>query len=202
MAPVINTERSIAVLCAFFLGLGVGAHALDEMMGNPLRTRVSTRQLFTLGLLALSTAVAIGMYFAITLSLLLLPLILLELFFAIAYNLEILEGRFHSSLVFSLSWGVVPFLTGYFVNALSLNIPVLLVSIAIGILTFVQRILSTQARFLRRRAPTIQGMLLKDGTLIPTDSAELARPSEIALKCLTLVVFLIAAALVLLRVAY
>ncbi|HZW57759.1 MAG TPA: hypothetical protein VFF30_15835 [Nitrososphaerales archaeon] len=201
MAPTIYVERSIAVLIAFFLGLGVGAHALDETMGNPLRTRLSTRSLYALGATALSFAVVIGLYYSITLSPLLLPIIFAELFFAIAYNLEILEKKFHSAIVFSLSWGVIPFFTGYFVNALSISLPVILMSAVIGILTIVQRTLSTQARYIRRKVPTIERVHLQDGSTVQINSADLAQPAEIALKGLTVVVFLLAAALVLLRFA-
>ena len=37
--PVVDTARLVATLLAFFLAVGVAAHALDELHGRPLRTR-------------------------------------------------------------------------------------------------------------------------------------------------------------------
>jgi len=46
------------VLAAFFLGLGIGAHSLDETMGNPLKTRLSKKTLYLIGFGALATSIA------------------------------------------------------------------------------------------------------------------------------------------------
>ncbi len=42
LAPQFEWDRLLAALAAFFLGMGVGAHALDELNGRPLRTRIPT----------------------------------------------------------------------------------------------------------------------------------------------------------------
>lgn len=200
MAPTIYVNRSLAVLFAFFLGLGIGAHALDETMGNPLQTKLSRNQLYFIGFSSLSVAMLIGSYYVITLSLLLLPIMAVELFFAFAYNLEMFRKRFHTTFVFAISWGVIPFLTGYFINSLALSLAPIAMSIGIGLLTGVQRTLSTQARILRRKASALDGLMLRDGTVIPMSSAELARPSEISLKILTVMIFVFAVAFILYRV--
>ena len=46
-APRIHPDRLLAAVCAFFLAVGIAAHALDELRGRPLRTGVSDRSLIT-----------------------------------------------------------------------------------------------------------------------------------------------------------
>jgi hypothetical protein len=199
MAPLIFPSRSIAVVVAFFLGLGVGAHALDETMGNPLQTKISRSGLYLLGFSSIGVASAIGAYYVVTLSLLLIPFVALECFFAIAYNLEAFKKRFHNTLIFALSWGSIPFLTGYFVNALTFNLPVFLMALGVALLTFVQRTLSTQARLMRRKMPPIEALKLSTGTDIPVTTAELISPAEKSLKALTAMIFVISIAVILAR---
>lgn len=184
---MIYPGRSIATVIAFFLGLGIGAHALDETMGNPLQTKLSKRWLYLIGFVSLGAAIVIGLYYTITLSYFLLPIIFAETFFAVSYNLETFGRRFHTAWVFSLSWGILPFLTGYFVNALTLVPYVLLLSIGAGLMTYAQRILSTPARRVRRG-------------LWRGETDELLRVTELALKVLTLMIFVFALSFLLGRV--
>ena len=44
-APAVHADRLLAALGAFFLAVGVCAHALDELHGRPLGTRLSDRAL-------------------------------------------------------------------------------------------------------------------------------------------------------------
>src|ERR671934_1131440 len=60
VAPTVHKDRLLAALGAFFLGVGVCAHALDELHGRPLRTRLSDRSLVALAVFGLVGAVAIG----------------------------------------------------------------------------------------------------------------------------------------------
>jgi hypothetical protein len=200
MSPIIYLDRSVAVFLAFLIGLGVGAHALDETMGNPLRTKVSRKMLYALGFGSLGVAVAIGAYYVISVSILILPFIIAETFFAVAYNLELFRRRFHTDLVFALSWGSIPFLTAYFVNSLSLSLAVVLVALALGLLTFVQRTLSTQARLWRRKISQVESVRLSSGEDVPMSSEELISPAEKSLKALSLTIFLISVALLITRI--
>src|SRR6187551_1529579 len=59
-APVVHVDRLLAALGAFFLAVGIGAHALDELNGRPLGTQLSDRTLIALASVALAGAVAIG----------------------------------------------------------------------------------------------------------------------------------------------
>src|SRR3954463_4818583 len=84
-APVVHGDRLAATLLAFFLGVGVGAHALDELNGRPLRTRLADGVLVGLAGVALAGAVAVGVVGAATVSVGLVPFIVAGTFIAIAY---------------------------------------------------------------------------------------------------------------------
>src|SRR5436190_22348716 len=59
-APAIHLDRLGAALGAFALAVGLSAHALDELHGRPLRTRLSDRALVAIAAAGLGGAVAIG----------------------------------------------------------------------------------------------------------------------------------------------
>jgi len=169
-------------------------------MGNPLQTRLSRAQLYLIGFSSIAVASSIGMYYVFTVSLWILPFVSAEAFFAIAYNLEAFGKRFHNMVVFCLSWGSIPFVTGYFVNSLSLSPPILLISIAIALLTYVQRTLSIQTRTVRRVLPApVRSLDLSDGSKIVVSEKDLIGPAEKSLKALSVVIFLFAIALLLQR---
>src|SRR4029450_10509702 len=53
------TARAFSVL-AFFLAVGLAAHALDELHGRPLRTRIPSSTLWAVAALSLAGAVVLG----------------------------------------------------------------------------------------------------------------------------------------------
>jgi hypothetical protein len=187
-------------LGAFFLAVGVGAHALDELHGRPLRTRLSDRTLIALGALGLGGACAIGVAGAITVSATLVPFILVGAFLVLAYNLELLGGRFHTDWTFALAWGGFPALTGFWVCALRVEAPGLLVAAACTVLSLAQRRLSAPVRELRRRTVSVAGeQRLTDGTVVELSAARLLAPLEGALRALWFALVLLAVGLVVLR---
>ena len=187
VAPTLYGYRLAAALGAFFLGVGVCAHALDELNGRPLGTRLSDRSLVWLAVVALAVAVAIGGVGAVTVSLTLVPLVLAGAFIVVAYNLELFGGRFHSDL-----W--------YWVNALGVRAEGVLVVAACFMLSVAQRRLSTPARELRRRTVSLSGaQQLADGRVIQLDAARLAAPLDGALKACALALVLLAVGLVVAR---
>src|SRR5262249_1905318 len=106
---------------AFALAMGVGAHALDELRGRPLQTRISVPTLIALAAVSISGAAAIGIAVAISRTLWLLVFVAVGAFFVVAYNLELFGGRFHGGLWFPLAWGAFPVLTAYFASAATLH---------------------------------------------------------------------------------
>src|SRR5207253_5950965 len=86
-APSLHSDRLLAALGAFFLGVGVCAHALDELNGRPLRTRLSDRALVALSVAGLVGAVAIGVAGVVAVSASLVPFVVAGAFIVLAYNL-------------------------------------------------------------------------------------------------------------------
>src|SRR5207247_2047838 len=113
LAPVVAWERLAAAAAAFALAVGIGAHALDELSGRPLRTGIPDRVLVALGGISIVGACAIGVVGALTFEAWLALLIPIGLFLVLAYNLELAGGRFHSDIWFGLAWGGFPVLCGY-----------------------------------------------------------------------------------------
>jgi hypothetical protein len=199
-APVVHADRLGAALGAFFLAVGISAHALDELNGRPLRTRLSRRTLVALALLGLAGAVSIGVLGIVIVSALLTPLVVAGALLVPAYNLELAGGRFHNDAWFAVAWGGFPAFTGYFVNALTIRPAGLLVAAACCLLSAAQRRLSTPARELRRRTESVHGeQRLTDGTVIELTPQRLSDPLEGALSVLWLALVLLAAGLVAVR---
>jgi hypothetical protein len=199
-APHVHADRLGAALGAFFLAVGISAHALDELNGRPLRTRLSSRTLVALALLGLLGAVGIGVLGIVTVSALLTPLVVAGAVLVPAYNLELAGGRFHNDAWFAIAWGGFPAFTGYFVNALTIRPAGLLVAAACCLLSAAQRRLSTPARELRRRTESVHGeQRLTDGTVIELTPERLSDPLEGALSVLWVALVLLAAGLVAVR---
>lgn len=200
IAPRLHLDRLAWTLAAFFLGVGVCAHALDELHGRPLRTRLSDRTLTLLAGFSLAGAVAIGAFGALTVSVSFAPLILAGTFIVLAYNLELLGGSFHSDLWFAAAWGAFPALVGYWANSQQLRPQALVAAGACLALSLAQRRLSTPVRQLRRRTLDLAGeQRLRDGRTVKLDATRVALPMEAALKASSIAIVLLAAALVLAR---
>jgi hypothetical protein len=199
-APELHGDRLAATLLAFFLAVGVCAHALDELNGRPLRTLLSDAVLVGLAVAGLAGAVAIGIVGGATVSLGLLPFVAVGAFIVIAYNLELFHGRFHSDFWFAAAWGAFPALTAYWINALQLRPQGVLVAAGCFTLTLAQRHLSTPVRELRRHTLAVSGRQhLADGTTIELDAQRLAAPLDDALRACALALALLATGLVIAR---
>jgi hypothetical protein len=199
-APVIHANRLGAALAAFFLAVGIAAHALDELHGRPLRTRLSQTTLIVLATLGLAGAVAIGVIGTLTISAWLAPLVVVGAFLVVAYNLELLGGRIHDDTWFALAWGGFPAFTGYFVNALQIRPAGVLVAVACTLLSVAQRRLSTPARELRRRTAQLTGtQTLTNGDVRELGAQQLAEPLERTLQALWLALVVLAAGLIAVR---
>jgi hypothetical protein len=199
-APHVHAGRVAATLVAFFLAVGVAAHALDELRGRPLRTCLSDRLLWGLAVAGLTGALALGALGAFTVSLGLLGFTVAGAIAVLAYNLELFGGAIHNSAGFALAWGGLPALTGYWINALALRPPGVVVALACVLLSLAQRRLSTPARELRRRTVALTGrQLFSSGDEVELSAVRLAQPLEGALGALATALPLLAAGLVLAR---
>jgi hypothetical protein len=197
VAPHFHGYRLMWTLAAFLLGVGIAAHALDELHGRPLRTHISDRALIALAALSLAGAAAIGVVGALTISLWLLAFVAVGVVLTVAYNLELFGGRMHSDIWFALGWGAFPALTAFFAQAQELRIDGVLVAAACLMLSTAQRRLSTPVRELRRRTESLSGeQRLTSGRTVELDAARIAAPMESALIACALGMVLLGAGLV------
>ena len=197
LAPKLDAVRLIATLLAFFLAVGIAAHALDELKGRPLGTELPGSVLKAAAGIGLVGAVALGVAGVTQLGAGLLPFIAVGVLFVFAYNLELLGGRLHSDIWFALSWGAFPVLTAYFAQTGRLSISAAAAAIAAFALSFGQRSLSTPARLLRRRSRSVTGIVtLTDGSAVELDQRTLLRPLEQALQAFSWGVFALAIGMV------
>jgi hypothetical protein len=201
LAPLWLPGRLAVALTAFALALGIGAHALDELRGRPLGTRIPTTVLWLLAVSSIAAAVAIGIVAAVLWWPWLLAFVGFGGFIVFAYNLELFGGRFHSDLWFALAWGAFPLLTAYAAAAETVTRVAVAAAAFAALLSLAQRLLSTPVRAARRQVRTVSGALeLDDGTVVPVTRDLLTRGPEQALQALTAATIALAAALVLLRV--
>jgi len=181
----VNTVHWIATLLAFFLAVGIAAHALDELNGRPLSTTIPARQLIAAAIVGLGGAVALGIAGLFLVNGYLAIFIVIGLLAAVGYNLELFGGRLHTSLVFALSWGAFPILTAYFAQHGTLSLASFVAASFGALVVKVQQVLSTPARDLRRRVASVEGSYLRvDGSRDPITKESLLRPYERALKAL------------------
>jgi hypothetical protein len=201
LASAIDFGRLGATLAAFFLAMGVAAHALDELHGRPLGTRIGSAVLTAVAAVSLAAAVAIGIVSCFWISGWLALFIAFGAFAVIAYNLELFGGRVHDAFWFSLAWGAFPVLTGYFAQTERIRATALVAAGFAMLLSLVQRRLSTPVRQMRRRVRSVAGSVeLEDGSREPLTRDSLLEAPETALRILSVATPLLATALVLSRV--
>lgn len=197
LAQSVDPVRLFATLLAFFLAVGIAAHALDELKGRPLRTEIAGTVLWVAAAAGLIGAVGLGIAGVTRIGPWLLPFIAVGVLFVFAYNLELLDGRLHGDFWFALSWGAFPVLTGYFAQTGRLSIAAVAAAAAAYALSSGQRSLSTPARTLRRRSRSVTGTVtMDDGSSVTLDEATLLRPLERALRAFSWGVVVLALGLV------
>ncbi|MGH3132543.1 MAG: UbiA family prenyltransferase [Gaiellaceae bacterium] len=200
LAPAIAWGRLGAAVAAFALAVGIGAHALDELRGRPLRTRIPDSVLVGLATVSIGAACAIGLVGAAVFRAWLALLVPVGLFLVMAYNLELAGGRFHSDLWFGLAWGGFPVLCGYAAVSGRLSVAAVIAAAFGVLLSLAQRALSNHVRFVRRRVAAVRGELeLRDGGLVALDDTRLITAEERGLRLLAAATVLLAAALVAFR---
>ena len=200
VAPVLDGGRLGATVVGFFLGVGITAHALDELRGRPLRTRIPSSMLWAVALVALAAAVGLGVLGAARVTWWLLPCVGFGAFIVLAYNLELFGGRFHGDWWFAVAWGAFPAVTAYLAQTGTIRVEAVLIAGACLFLSVAQRTLSTPVRRLRRRTAAVAGQIvLDDGTVEPVDEATLRAVPERALRVMALALSLMAVGLVVAR---
>jgi hypothetical protein len=200
LAPDVDGARLAATVVAFFLAVGVGAHALDELHGRPLRTSISRRALIGAAAASLTGAVALGVAGVAEVGPGLVVFIVVGVVLAVVYNLELFGGALHNDTTFAAAWGSFPVLTAYYAQAETLALPAVVAAGSAFGLSRAQRQLSSRARELRRKVATLDGAVtFHDGRSQPIDVATVLAPLESALKSLAAGIVALAVAMALFR---
>jgi hypothetical protein len=204
LAPHVYASRLIASVAAFFLAVGVAAHALDELHGRPLRTSIPGPLLVGATVAGLAGAVALGAAGVAVVGWpagwVLLPFMVAGPVLVVAYNAELFGGLVHTDLGFALAWGAFPALTGYAAQAGNLSVAAVLAAAGALAMSAAQRRLSAPARALRRRVATTEGTItFADGRVVPVTTRLLLEPLERALRAASWAIVLLAAALAVAR---
>jgi hypothetical protein len=187
LAASVAWGRLGLTVLAFALAMGIGAHALDELHGRPLRTTIPAGTLVALAVSSVALACAIGIAVALATTLWILPLVAVGALLVPVYNLELLGGRLHTDLGFALASGAFPVVTAFVAQTATIRPEAVLAAAWATLLSLAQRRLSTEARRVRRASG-----------LTRTDRDEAEAP-EAALKLLTAATVVLAAGLVALR---
>lgn len=197
LANPLHFDRLGATLLAFFLGLGIGAHALDELQGSPLHTGIPRWQLLGAAIASIAGAAVIGWFVG---GLRLVPFIAVGAILAFGYNLEWFGGALHNGFGLAFAWGAFPLLTSYFAQTWSMSIAAVVAAFAAFCVTLAQRALSTPARWIRRSVQHAElTATLPDGSTTQLSSSEILRPLETALKAISWGMVALAVAAVLAR---
>jgi demethylmenaquinone methyltransferase / 2-methoxy-6-polyprenyl-1,4-benzoquinol methylase len=197
LAPSPDPRVVGGALLAFFLAVGLGAHAFDELRGRPLRTRIPSSVLVAIGTGGLGGAAVLGLLAAAQVGSGMLAFVAAGVALVLAYAFEV--PVVHSDVGFALGWGAFPVATAAFAVGAP-PLPTLLAAAAAALLSAAQRALSTRARSVRRRATEVSGTVrYADGTSETIDRQSLIAAPESALRILWLAVLAVALASLLSR---
>ena len=200
LAPQVSLAPLLATLVAFFLAVGLAAHALDELNGRPLQTRIPAPTLVAVTVAGLAGAVAFGVAGVARVGWVLLPFMIVGPALVVAYNAELFGGIIHTDLGFAVAWGAFPVLTAYTAETGRVAVAPVLAALAALAMSAAQRRLSTPARTLRRRSVQVEGnVTLADGQVVALDQVALLAPLEGALRAMSWGLVLFAAGLALAR---
>jgi hypothetical protein len=197
VVPHLVLWRLGGTLLAFFLAVGIGAHALDELHGRPLGTGISGAALTVAAVLSIGAAIAMGLAYG---GLRLLPFVVIGALFVFGYNLELAGGILHSDLGFAVTWGGFPVLVGAYAQHWTLPPAAWVAAAAAVAMSLGQRSLSTPVRALRRRVTLATVRITwRDGSQREYGRADLLAPVERALRAFAWAAGALAVALVLAR---
>ena len=193
--PDLVLWRLAGTLLAFFLAVGIGAHALDELHGRPLGTGISSGLLTTAAVVSITAAMVLGLVYG---GWKLLPFVIVGGVLVYAYNLELFGGVLHSDVWFAVAWGAFPALVGAYAQHFTLSLAAGVAAVAAFFLSLGQRALSTPARMLRRRVSQVAVQhSFTDGSESELGRAELLAPIERALRYFVCATSAVAVAMVL-----
>jgi hypothetical protein len=200
LAPHVYLSRLLATVLAFFLAVGIAAHALDELHGRPLGTSIPSAALIAATIGGIAGALVLGGFGVSRAGLILVPFMVIGPVLVVAYNAELFGGVVHTDLGFAAAWGAFPALTGYVAQDGTVSVAAVVAAAGALALSAAQRRLSTPARELRRRVISVDGTITyRDGHVVKLTMPVLLTPLERALRAASWATVLLAAALAIAR---
>ena len=194
LVRMVDLPRLGGTLVAFALGLGIGAHALDEVKDRPLGTSFSAVTLWVLGVASFVGVAAVAAVGVVVISPWVLAWAAAGIALAVGYAFE-WPAWLHTGWGFALAWGAFPVLAGFWAQAENIEPSALVVAAAAALLSRAQRTLSTPARHIRRHVNRSEVIL--DGATWDRD--RLLKTWEEPLQLLSWAVLVMAVGLVLAR---
>jgi hypothetical protein len=209
LSPTLFVDRLAYTLLAYFLGLGISAHALNELNARHWGVALSKTELRIAFLLPLAGALSVGLYGVNVLyhvsngsiipSSVLVLFMVLETFFLFAYNTNYADGKFHNDIAFAFAWAFLPFLTSYYVHSLVMTMGSVLIGLALAATAMIEINLSRWCKNFRRKS-NVTEIRFDDGGRLPLSTEVLIGNPEKALKLIVIVVDLFGIGLLVLRV--
>jgi hypothetical protein len=160
LAVELDVVRLIGTLAAFAFGLGVSAHAFDEVHSRPLRTSLSDAALWVIGGAGLVGVALVTVIGVVVISPWVVAWAAMGVLLAAGYGLE-WSRLLHSDPGFALAWGSFPVIVGYWAQTESVSPAAIAAAVSAALFALAQRRLSTPARFVRRR--TVEAGAVFDG---------------------------------------
>jgi hypothetical protein len=147
IAPSFNPEIYILTLLSAFFGLVVGAHYIDigsskEKFSPYLKIPAS---MLAVGVIAVLIGALLGVYLSLHWNITFLAFVAVEGFAAVAYPRE-KPKIMHSYTSFGLTWGTIPFLGAYFIQAGTISLLAIGLSAFIGISVVMMHHLAIMSR--------------------------------------------------------
>lgn len=143
-----------ATLGAYFAGLGVGAHFLDQLpgMGSRYVRHWSSGALWAVGIAGISVGMVIGLTGSFVLhEPLLLVFVVVQGLCAVGYPLApLFRNLLHRDSVFALSWGSLPCLTSYYAQSGGVSPESVALAAVFAVVAVAEIRLSRRSRNLRR----------------------------------------------------
>jgi len=132
-----SLERLTSIGLLYFLAIGVSAHCLDAL-GSKKKPwgQLPKTKLWAAAIISLILACSIGLYFTFLDSWWLIPIGIIEVFFLLAYNLELFGGKFHNNSSFVISWGILPVFAGATIQSNTISVETVLLSVIAGFASY------------------------------------------------------------------
>ena len=158
LSESIAWDRALSIFIIYFLGLGVSAHAADNLGSKKIKPWGNFFSTFELRLMVmggLSVSYFLGIYYIIIFVPLLSIIAIIEGFFLFAYNFELFNGFFHNNFWFAISWGSLPLLAGFVIQTNSISILSLIASIVAFLAAYIEIRISRKYKELKRKPSDI-----------------------------------------------